>query len=449
MKSKACLLAVILSCIITLPCLSQDITGKWYGHPDFGGIKLRIEFEIQLSDNGYAATMLSPDQSSQEIPASSVSWENGILDISIAPIDFKYTGKLSTDKIEGSFSQMGSTFNMELTRNKPELIRPQNPQPPFPYQEENIVFQNTEAGIELSGTLTLPEAGKNFTTVVLVSGSGPQDRNEELMGHKPFEVLADYLTRQGIAVLRYDDRGFGKSGGVYATASITDFASDTRAAMEYLKTRKEINKKKIGIIGHSEGGAVAFILAAQQIPSFIITLAGPGVQGREMMNLQRAALYKAGGASEDFIIQHNKILDEASGLVITTTDEDELEEKMTILIKGTHLAGKENQLIKQLTSPEIISILQFDPATLYPNIKCPVLALNGEKDLQIIAHENVDAIMKGLQQAGNKKIQSKIYPELNHLFQTAETGLPMEYQQIEETISPQVLKDIASWLTKQ
>ena len=433
-------------CINVLSVYSQDIVGKWYGQADLGVMKLRIEFDIQSSGEGYTATMLSPDQSSQEIPATSVTWEEDTLTINVAPIAFTYIGKLSADKLEGSFSQMGNRFKLDLSRDKPAINRPQNPQPPFPYKEEKIVFQNKEVGIELAGTLTLPESGKNAPAVVLVTGSGPQNRDEEIMGHKPFLVLADYLTRRGIAVLRYDDRGFGESGGVYATASIVDFASDARAAIEYLKSREEIDKGKVGILGHSEGGCVAFILAAQQIPSFIIAMAGPGIPGRELMNLQRAALLKANGATDDFISEYNRVLDKASELAITISDKEELKEKLMQLLAGTPLAGSGNQLIEQLSTPGMVSLLQFNPEGFYPRIQCPVLALNGGKDVQVIADENIEAIANGLEKAGNKKVETKIYPELNHLFQTATTGLPVEYGQIEETISPQVLKDIADWI---
>ena len=227
------------------------------------------------------------------------------------------------------------------------------------------------------------------------------------------------------------------------------FRSDTQAAIEYLKSRKEIDKEKIGIIGHSEGGAIAFILASQQIPAFIVSLAGAGVPGRELMNLQRAALLKASGISDYVIEINNRIIDEASALAMSISDKDELKEKITSLTQGTLLSGQENNLISQLTSPEMLSILRFDPTKLYPTIQCPVLALNGEKDLQVTAEENIRSIENGLRSARNKKVETKIYPDLNHLFQTAKTGLPTEYGQIEETISPLVLEDIADWLQKQ
>ena len=447
---KTIYLSLILAWISFFSAYSQDITGKWYGRANIGAMKLRIEFNIQTNGDGYSATMLSPDQSSQEIPVTSIQWKDSTLTLSIASIGFEYTGKqIATDKLEGVFTQMGSLFKLNLGRDEELANRPQNPRPPFPYQEEKITFESPKNGIKLAGTLTFPATGKNFTAVILVSGSGPQNRDEEIMEHRPFAVLADYLTQRGIAVLRYDDRGVGESEGNYATATLADFASDTQAAIEYLKSRKEIDKEKIGIIGHSEGGAIAFILASQQIPAFIVSLAGAGVPGRELMNLQRAALLNASGISDYVIEINNRIIDEASALAMSISDKDELKEKITSLTQGTLLSGQENNLISQLTSSEMLSILRFDPAKLYPTIQCPVLALNGEKDLQVTAEENIRSIENGLRSAGNKKVETKIYPDLNHLFQTAKTGLPTEYGQIEETISPLVLEDIADWLQKQ
>ena len=445
---KTTLFVFIFSCLTILSGFAQDITGKWYGRAELGMAKLPIEFDVQSSDDGYTGTWRSPEQGDREAPVTSVRWENDTLRINITPIDFVYIGELKeSGKIEGFFAQHGNSYPLDLSREK--ITRPQDPQPPFPYKEEDITFKNEKAEIELRGTLTFPESGKDFTAVVLVSGSGAQNRDEALMGHRPFAVLADYLTRQGIAVLRYDDRGVGKSEGDYASSSIADFASDAQAAIEYLKTRKEINPKKIGIIGHSEGGVIAFMLAAEQIPAFIVSMAGIGVPGRELMNLQRAALLKANGAPEEFIAQYNQVVDGATELVLTVEDKDELVEKINTLTVGTPLFGSANILITQLSSPEMKSFLLFDPASCYPAIQCPALVLNGAKDLQVPAEENIQAMIEGFEQVGNIKVETKIYPGLNHLFQTAETGAIMEYAQIEETISPEVLEDIVAWLKKR
>lgn len=444
-------LFLFLFCFTTF-CFSQsDITGKWYGSADIGGVKLRLVFTLEQSGEGYSGTMLSPDQSSQEIPLSSVSYQEKELVIGITPIAFSYTGKLTeSGKIEGSFTQSGQNFKLDLSREEVKgAERPQEPQPPYPYHSEDVIFSNDEANIKLAGTLTLPQTSGSFTAVVLVSGSGAQNRNEEILGHKPFLVLADYLTRQGIAVLRYDDRGVGESEGNYMLATLSDFATDAQAAINYLKSRKEINTKKIGIIGHSEGGGIAHMLAARQIPSFIITLAAPGVNGQELLNMQRKAIFTASGIPEVYINQYNDYMGQAQQLALKATDKEELRKSITQLFAGTPMENQTRAAVEQLSSPEIVSFLRYDPLAYFKNIKCPVLALNGMKDLQVPYKENLSAIQKNILANRNIHVITKAYPNLNHLFQTANTGLPNEYGTIEETLNEEVLKDIADWLLKR
>lgn len=443
---------LLLACVFAMSCSSQPgITGKWYGSTDVGGFKMRIVFDIAQPDGNYSATMLSPDQTSQEIPVTSITYINNELSIAIANINFKYTGKLNAEGIiEGAFVQNGQSFQLNLAREKIEVAkRLQDPEPPYPYQAEDVTFPNEKAGIKLAGTLTMPNGAAPFSAVVLVSGSGPQNRNEELLGHKPFLVLADYLTRRGIAVLRYDDRGVGESEGNYAQAGISDFATDAEAAMDYLKTRKEINKEKIGIIGHSEGGCIAFMLAAEQKPSFIVSLAGAGVDGQHLLRIQREALFIASGIPEVHIAQFNDYMAQAQTIAIEAKTKTDIEVGVTELFKGTLMEKQTEPAIEQLSSPEIISFLKYDPAPYFKKINCPVLALNGMKDLQVPCGVNLDAILNGISANGNKQVMTKPYFNLNHLFQTANTGLPSEYGAIEETFNEEALKDIIDWIVEQ
>ncbi len=451
MKSSVSLFLLLL-CFLTTSCSSQsDISGKWYGSTDVGGFTMRIIFDISKSENNYSATMLSPDQTTEEINVTSITFSNNELSIAISTIGFAYTGRLTKEGIiEGNFVQSGQSFPLNLSREEIKAnLRTQEPEKPYPYNEEEVLFFNKEANIELAGTLTIPNTSEPFTSVVLVSGSGPQNRDEELMGHKPFLVLADYLTRQGIAVLRFDDRGVGKSQGIYNQATLDDFASDVKSAIEYLKTRKEINKDKVGIIGHSEGGAIAFMLGSEQIPAFIVTLAAPGVNGQRLLHTQREELFKASNIPEEYIAQFNEYMRQAQIFAIEATSKEELRKNITSLFTGTPMEKQIDPAVEQLSSPEIVSFLKYDPAPYFKKIHCPVLALNGMKDLQVPCGENLAAILEGISSNGNKDVTTKPYFNLNHLFQAAGTGLPNEYGQIEETINPEVLKDITDWILKR
>ncbi|MDH6342015.1 pimeloyl-ACP methyl ester carboxylesterase [Parabacteroides sp. PFB2-12] len=428
---------------------AQDITGNWYGRADVGGMKLRMNLTFEKSGETYTGYMVSPDQSSAKIPFNKITFEANRLSLEIAQIGFKYQGVWKEDNtIDGSFTQMGAQFPIKFSREEIVANRPQHPVPPYPYLTEEITFRNEKANVRLAGTITLPKQAGKYPAVVLVTGSGPQNRDEELMGHKPFWVIADYLTRQGIVVLRYDERGVGASEGKYNECGIPDFAEDAAAAIAYLKNRKEVDKQKIGIIGHSEGGSVATLLAAQQIPAFIVSLAGPGENGRDLMQKQRAALFKTSGATDAYINRYNETMTKLEDYILTTDKNAVKKESITAIIAGTVLAGQEQTIIAQMTSESMLTLLRFDPLDYFKKITCPVLALNGDKDLQVIARPNLEGF-KQITANGNNQVTIKEYPGLNHLFQHATTGLPAEYSQIEETISPEVLKDMGEWILKQ
>lgn len=349
--------------------------------------------------------------------------------------------------------------------------RPQEPSKPYPYYTEDITFENSQVGITLAGTLTLPSAQGDFPVAILISGSGPQNRDEEIAGHKPFLIIADHLTKQGIAVLRFDDRGVGQSTGEFRTATTADFASDVASAIKYVKSRKEINDNKIGLIGHSEGGMVAPLVAFEsEDVSFMVMLAGPGIDLVKLMLMQQELIAKAYGISEDDINKYILPVHKKAYHMITTYSENTaLKAELKDLINESYDKIKEaydkssaDAMISDLTKEEAISMqvdewssewyryfLKYDPAPILEKVSCPVLALNGDKDLQVTPKENLYAIESALRRGGNTNVTVKVLPNLNHLFQNCETGSPEEYDEIDETFSPVALREISDWILVQ
>ena len=431
-----------------------QIEGTWNGNIEIPNQKLPFVIHISKGNNEWKVMGESPIQTDEKFQLEKITFQNDTLKISDSQTGMNYVGVLKDPKhIEGKFSQRGMSFNLNLEKGEFKLNRPQEPQPPFDYKSEDITFENKEAGIKLAGTLTTPNGKGKFPAVVLVSGSGPQDRNEEVFGHKPFLVIADYLTKNGYAVLRFDDRGVAKSEGDFTKATVFDFASDTKAAIKYLKNRKEINSKKTGILGHSEGGEVAQIIASQDTSlNFIILMASPGIKGNEVLALQNDAFSKAMGIPE-LTRALNKKLNENTYEIIMRNDskekaDKELKEyyKTTVHYKNLSNEELDNQ-IKGLYTEHIRQLLLFDPMDYLPKINCEVLAINGTKDLQVTSVENLAGIAKGLGTKG--KLQIISYEGLNHLFQPATTGLDTEYGEIETTIEPKVLEDIKTWLNEK
>lgn len=446
MKKIILLISAVVLCTGTI--LAEDITGKWYGTAVINGIKLKIEFELEKSGDTYSGYMISPDQSSQKIPLSAVSYDGNELNASVGSINFAYKGNLNDDgSINGSFTQNGMTFSLPLSRTETVRPRPQNPVPPFPYDETEVSFRNEKDGITLYGTLTAPHGDGPFPAVVMVTGSGPQNRDEELLGHKPFLVIADYLTRKGIAVLRYDERGVGESEGNYAQAGLYDFADDAQCAVRYLKTIDKIEPGKTGVIGHSEGGAVAFILGSRKAADFIISMAAPGINGPDLLLAQTEAILKTSGVPQNYIDTFLKGRRQIFEMALADTlgMEEQIKECAKILA-GTPEAGQEEVMIKSLHSPGLNALLKYDPAPDLQNISCPIFAINGGKDVQVPSKLNLPAIEKGIRSNGNRNLIVKEYEGLNHLFQTAKTGLSMEYGSIEETFNEKVMEDIAGWI---
>lgn len=440
-------LLLLLSIYYTLP--AQEITGQWNGVFEVQGMKLRLMFHIEKLHGLYKATMASPDQGAKDIPVTAIRFNDNNLKIEVKNISFMYDGILKNDTlIEGSFTQMGNTFPLNLTKNIIEIRRPQEPKQPYSYISEDIKFDNKKANIALAGTLTYPKKGNHFPAVVLITGSGPQDRNEEIMGHKPFLVISDYLTCQGIAVLRYDDRGVGESGGDFSIATTKDFASDAMAAFEYLKTRKEINPRKIGLIGHSEGGIITFMLASEYKDiAFIVSMAGTAINGNDLLREQRQMISAAAGVSSTAFDQNEILIQELNDIISKHTLA-EIKQNAGIYIDSLfpeELSGEQKKVYEQqlirMASPWMQYFITYDPGKDIPPINCPILAINGQKDLQVNADTNLNKI-----KILNPDATVKKYPGLNHLFQHCKTGMPNEYSQIEETISSEVLADITKWI---
>lgn len=444
----------------------QDITGQWNGLLKVQGIQLRVVFHITKTADGYTSTMDSPDQGAAGIPVTSTTFENPKLKLEVANLQIEYNGELKENVVTGTFRQGMQSFSMDLKREaieKEVIVRPQEPKKPYPYYSEEVTFQNTKAGITLAGTLTLPEKDGKFPVVVMITGSGPQNRDEELLGHKPFLVISDYLTRNGIAVLRYDDRGTAQSTGDFKGATSDDFVTDVEAAVVYLKSRKEVDQKKIGLIGHSEGGLIAPIVASKSKDiRFIVLLAGPGIQGSQILLMQQELIARAGGVAESEIETTKKINTGAFDLVIKTENTEKLKAELTAFLKQALKDNpgvvktqgmSEDDFIKvqvdQTTSPWMLNFIRFNPQKTLEKVKCPVLALNGEKDLQVPPKENLAAIKTALQKGGNKKGTVKMLPGLNHLFQECKTGSPAEYATIEQTFSPVALDEITKWILLQ
>ncbi|WP_455593335.1 alpha/beta hydrolase family protein [Bacteroides sp.] len=443
--------------LITLFISAQDITGTWKGKLSLPMGQLNLVFNISRNGELYKATCDSPDQGVNGIPTESATFTGSVLTIQIPAISASYKGEMKEDgKIHGTFTQ-GLPFPLVLEKGEIEKPkRPQEPQPPFPYKTEEVTFRNEEADITLAGTLSLPQQGSKSPAVVLITGSGPQNRDEELAGHKPFLVIADYLTRHGIAVLRFDDRGTAQSGGNFQTSTSIDFATDAAAALKYLRSRKEINPKKTGLLGHSEGGLIAIMQAAKDKNlSFIVSLAGPGVKGDSLMLKQAETIFKSQGMAEAAWLSLKPSLRERYAILTQDKSAEQIkaefhENVMKTIPPGTTVDNSlrqrmENE-INAMTSPWYIQFMKYDPTAALQKIKCPVFALNGEKDIQVDAAMNLKAIEENILSNGNKKVTTKMYPELNHLFQHCKQCTLTEYGQLEETISPEVLKDVANWI---
>lgn len=412
MKARRFILLVLLA-VALLPSLAQNLCGTWHGALNVGGQKLGLIFHFYKDGSGkYSGKMDVPQQGAKGIPVDLKVFSCDSLCLQVPAINMSYSGKLEKEIIKGTFRQNGMAFPLNLTSGKAEQpVRPQDPQPPFGYKTEEVTFQNKEAGVMLAGTLTYPTGyvpGKGIPVVLMVSGSGAQNRNEEVFGHKPFLVLADYLAKHGIASLRYDDRGVGKSTGNAAACTSEDFAEDAKAGLDWLRGCKTFNR--IGVLGHSEGGMIAFMLGAGNAADFIVSMAGTGIPGDTLLAEQRNAALR----------MHRQPAGQTVKLV-------------------------RKEIASRPQSVWLDFFMDYNPAPAIAKTEIPVMAINGSNDMQVLAESNLGMIRKLL--AGkNKKNLIKEYPDLNHLFQHCAPKNALDYYHIKETCSPEVLQDIAGWI---
>lgn len=460
MKKKR--LMSLLLILIPLLTSAQDLKGAWKGLLEVGPAKLNIVFHIHDDNN---VTMDSPDQGAMELPTKVVCMQEDSISVTLPRLGAQYAGKLVGEEINGTFSQMGHSFPLILKRGEIKMNRPQTPQPPFEYTTQEVVFHNkgidaktglpTEGGEAwLGGTLTYPKGFKTGMPVILmVTGSGQQNRDEELMGHKPFLVIADYLARHGIATLRYDDRGVGKSTGNMAMITLQSNMLDAEAGIDYLKSTKKFGK--IGVLGHSEGGIISYMLAARGKADFVVSLAGPVLPGDSVLLMQNRDVLTTAGLDKDNVEKYATALSRVFKYRMS-------EQKMKFSNKPESLVPmltmdiallpelRKNliETVKMVDSPWLVSYLKYDPATDIRKINSPVMLIIGDNDKQVNATANIQAAGNNLPKAVKAKSLLKAYPTLNHLFQPSETGSPGEYAKIETTISEEVLDDITSWITK-
>ena len=469
MNYRATFFAAVLALAAGLPAGAQQpvqspLVGTWVGDLKAGALVLRLVFNVSVTNGVLGATMDSPDQGARGIPVSRVGLTGSDVVFEVKAAGGSYTGTLAADgsTIEGAWKQSGQSFPVTLSRQEGAFVldRPQEPKPPFPYTSVDVTFQNAKAGVTLAGTLTIPPGPGPFPAVVLVTGSGPQDRNETLLGHKPFLVIADFLSRSGIAVLRYDDRGVGLSKGTFAGATTLDFADDAEAAFTFLAARPEVDRRRIGIAGHSEGGLIAPLVASRNpAVTFIVLLAGPGLPGDQLLLLQSEAIARASGEDEKSIAagsalnaalyaiarresdpaaitaQGRKVLEDALAAQTSLSEPDKAEARKGI-----------DKALADLTAPWFRTFLALDPAASLRTIRIPVLALDGTKDLQVPADADLAAIDAALKAAGNTAYRIMKMQGLNHLFQHAGTGLPDEYGKITETFAPEALTAVRDFI---
>lgn len=459
---KKVLIMLLVSC--SSFSFAQDLSGGWTGILEIQGTELPLIFNFTKTASAYSATMDSPKQGAKGIPVDAVSFTNKKLIVEVKAAGMTYSGEWKSDtEITGTFTQGAFSAPMNLTKGITEIIKPQEPKKPYPYYTENVTFTNTSESISLGGTLSLPNKEGKFPAVILISGSGQQNRDSEILGHKPFLIIADYLTRNGIAVLRYDDRGVGESKGDPTLSTSADFANDAKAAIEFLRTRKEINAKKIGVIGHSEGGMIAPMLAANDKNiAFLVLLAGTGVAGDVLLVDQNYEVAKLSGMTEKQLQEAKITNQQIYDILKAEGDLSEVKKNLTTYFQSNIDKMPENQKpfkaeiaatikseVNAVATPWLRYFISYSPKENLKKVKCPVLVLNGEKDIQVTANLNSKGIVNALTEGGNKHVKVQIFPGLNHLFQKCTTCDVAEYSRLDETFSPEVLKVMSDWIQQQ
>ena len=429
MRKKLILIGVLLAAVFS----ASAQTGTWSGKLDVQGTKLSLVFHLDEEN----PTMDSPDQGAKGIPIEVTRTATGSITIKVPSIGATYEGLWLIKQIAGTFKQMGASLPLTLTPGEEKLNRPQTPQGPFPYAQEEVSFANGDA--VLKGTLVLPEGCSRKTPVlIMITGSGLQNRDEEIYEHKPFAVIADALARAGIATLRYDDRGFGESTGDLVNCTTEDMKNDAIAGIGLLRERFD----RVGIIGHSEGGTIALMLAAEKKADFIVSLAGMVVSGKETLLWQNRVSLAAAGIPAETIDTYCKALEtvfdaSTSGMPTPSASQFEL---------PVALSQNFTAVIRQLNMPYLKHFVTLDVRPLLGVISCPVLALNGTKDMQVEAESNLGALRSGLPDNPCNKLET--VEGVNHMFQHCQTGMTTEYRDIEETFAPEVLETLVEWFSK-
>ena len=449
------LLLTLAACALAAAAGDAPFAGDWMGSLDINGNTLRIVLHLKHDASRWSGNFDSLDQAARGLVMDVVQVAGNQLVWKMSAAGIVYEGAFdpATGAISGTLLQGGAKLPLQFKRTAPPapLVRPQEPKPPFPYVSEAVSYANPKAaGVRLAGTLTIPKGKGRFPAVLLITGSGPQNRDEEIFGHKPFLLIANYLTRRGIAVLRVDDRGTAESTGRFADATTADFATDVEAGVQFLLKRPEIDARHIGLLGHSEGGAIAPMVAIRTPEvAFVVLLAGTGVPGDEITELQAYRAAQMGGAAEDAAKETREMEHAILNVIKTEPDAAKRQGKLAALAEGK---PRLQQILKDqsaaLNSPWFRYFLSYDPRPTLAGLKIPVLALNGGKDTQVDPGQNLPSIEAALRKGGDRDVTIKLMPGLNHLFQVCKTGAVSEYESIEQTMAPEVLELIGDWIVR-
>lgn len=439
----------------------ENLIGDWIGAIQTPQGSLRMVLHITADESGViSATLDSPDQGAYGMETDTAYLAEGIFVFKVAAAQVNYEAGVSGDEMRGTFKQGPYELPLDFEKSDAPVgkdKRSQDPQPPFDYEAEEVEFRNKKNKITLAGTLTYPYGAGPFPTVVLISGSGPQDRNSEIFNHRPFWVWSDYLTSRGFAVLRYDDRGVGKSGGKFATATSRNFASDVQAAVEYLKSRSDIvDKDAIGLMGHSEGGLIAPMVAMESKDlSFLVLLAGPAASGRDVLLDQSRKIYEMSGMEAEDIDENSRMMNELYDLLDDGLEETALQEAMKTVIASyaegeseEDIESAQSAIFNELKSVWMREFILYDPVPALESLSIPVLAVYGEKDIQVTPDLNKPRMEAALQKAPIKDFQVIEVPGQNHLFQVCETCTVSEYGQLDETVNEETMKMVMKWIRK-
>jgi alpha/beta superfamily hydrolase len=456
-------LTLTIAFIVSIVALnSQNISGDWSGKGQRGDKTITFVFNIKQEGTNYSSVMNIPTFRVSGIKPTATTFSSGKLQIDGSNVGMSYVALFNNEskQFEGTYKEGGIEMVLNLKKGAVEIVdqrRPQEPVKPYPYYEEEVEFKNASANITLAGTLTLPNKNGTFLVVILISGSGPQDRDESFMGHKPFLVLADHLTKQGIGVLRFDDRGQGASTGDFSSATTEDFSKDVLSAIMYLKTRTDIDVNNIGLIGHSEGGIIAPLAANNSKDvAFMVLLASTGISGAELSVMQSKTLREFPVKDE---VAYEKNARKAIAIVTSDKSTSKIKIELTThyndflrpILSGLNVPEKNiNTYIESQVNTSIKPwsryFLQYNPADEIEKLQIPVLSLNGSKDTQVDAKINQDGIRQALIKGKNEEYKIVELENLNHFFQECETGNMDEYRKIEQTFSPIALKEISNWI---